>query len=107
MPKTLTAACVDAIFAPILSEDGCRIGETEELVIMHWRDYLQEREGNYMIQCQCDVEKVPMSHMRTLYCVSKWFCNSPPPPRGNNALSIQWNHVGGLSMTTVFELMTY
>jgi hypothetical protein len=31
---------------------------------MHWRDYLQEREGNYMIQCQCDVEKVPMSHMR-------------------------------------------
>ena len=45
-PKTLTAACVDAIFTPILSEDGCRIREREELVIMHWRDYLQEREGN-------------------------------------------------------------
>jgi hypothetical protein len=44
--KTLTAACVDAIFTPILSEDGCRIREREELVIMHWRDYLQEREGN-------------------------------------------------------------
>ena len=56
-PKTLTVACVDAIFTPILSEDGCRIQEKQELVIMHCCDYLQEREGNYIIQCRITCRK--------------------------------------------------
>ena len=43
--KPLTAIEVDRIFTPDFSEDSCRRREREELVIMHWRDYLQECEG--------------------------------------------------------------
>ena len=43
---TLTATLVDEIFKPVYSDEECRIREREELIIMHWRDYLQEREGN-------------------------------------------------------------
>ena len=43
---TLTATLIDEIFKPVYSDEGCRIREREELIIMHWRDYLQGREGN-------------------------------------------------------------
>ena len=48
-PTTLTATRVDGISTPILSENGRRIRDREELVITLWRDYLQECEGNVML----------------------------------------------------------
>ena len=42
----LTAQSVDDIFRPILLEEGTQMRDREELLIMHWRDYLQDCEGN-------------------------------------------------------------
>ena len=62
---TLTATCVDRVFTPTLSEDGCRIREQEELVIMHWRDYLQECEGNVL--------RLPIYTLYTAYIYRNYF----------------------------------
>ena len=43
--KTLRASDVDRIFTPILDPVGCNTREKQELILMHWRDYLQETEG--------------------------------------------------------------
>jgi hypothetical protein len=48
-PIDITAEYVDRIFRPIFSEEGCKIREREELIVMHWRDYLQDREGNMLV----------------------------------------------------------
>ena len=45
-PTKLPAQSVDDIFRPILSEEGTRMRDREEVLIMHWRDYLQVCEGN-------------------------------------------------------------
>lgn len=45
-PTKLTAQSVDDIFRPILSEEGTPMRDRQELLIMHWRDYLQDCEGN-------------------------------------------------------------
>ena len=45
-PTTLTAKSVDEIFLPIFSDEGTQTRDREELIIMHWRDYLQDCEGN-------------------------------------------------------------
>ena len=44
-PQNLTAEILDGIFKSCYSEEGCRRREREELIIMHWRDYLQECQG--------------------------------------------------------------
>lgn len=45
--KTLTSTGVDSIFKPCLSDEGTRQRDQEELVVMFWRDYLQECEGKH------------------------------------------------------------
>lgn len=45
LPMSLTALTIDNIFLPNYSEEGCRMRDREELVMMHWRDYLQDCEG--------------------------------------------------------------
>ena len=49
-PTALTAGDIDSIFIPKFSEEGCRIREREELIIMHWRDYLQDCEGTSRVR---------------------------------------------------------
>lgn len=44
-PQTLTAEILDGIFKACYSEEGCRMREREEMIVMHWRDYLQECHG--------------------------------------------------------------
>ena len=56
-PIKLTAQSVDDIFKPLFSEEGTRMREREELLVMHWRDYLQDCEGNS-----------PMAHTAVLNC---------------------------------------
>ncbi|XP_046855567.1 G2/M phase-specific E3 ubiquitin-protein ligase-like [Xenia sp. Carnegie-2017] len=51
---------VDRIFTPDFSEDGCRRREREELVIMHWRDYLQECEANCFANVSEPLVSLPM-----------------------------------------------
>ena len=45
----LTASCIDDMFKISVSEDDTRLREKEDLVIMHWRDYLQDCEGTMLI----------------------------------------------------------
>ena len=45
-PVKLTAQSVDEVFKPIFSEEGTQMREREELLVMLWRDYLQDCEGN-------------------------------------------------------------
>ena len=41
----LNADTIEKLFVPKYAEEGTRIREKQEHVIMHWRDYLQECEG--------------------------------------------------------------
>ena len=41
----LTASRMDSLFVPELAEDGSNVRPQQELIIMHWRDYLQDCEG--------------------------------------------------------------
>ncbi len=41
----LSANEVDRIFIPTLDPVGCNTRSRQELVLMHWRDYLQDTEG--------------------------------------------------------------
>ena len=48
--KPLTSVIVDNIFTPCFSEEGTRQREQEELIIIHWRDYLEECQGKHFIK---------------------------------------------------------
>ena len=41
----LTASRMDSLFVPKLAEEGANVRRQQELIIMHWRDYLQDCEG--------------------------------------------------------------
>ena len=41
----LTSSTMDGIFIPSYSEEGTRQRDREEMVIMHWRDFLQDCES--------------------------------------------------------------
>ena len=41
----LTSSTMDGIFVPSYSEEGTRQRDREEMVIMHWRDFLQDCES--------------------------------------------------------------
>ena len=43
--KALSASEIDRTFLPMLDPVGCNARDRQELVLMHWRDYLQETEG--------------------------------------------------------------
>ena len=45
--KSIASETLNEIFKPCFSEEGTRQREREELVVMHWRDYIQECEGLY------------------------------------------------------------
>ena len=36
---------MDSLFVPELAEEGANVRPQQELIIMHWRDYLQDCEG--------------------------------------------------------------
>ncbi|XP_044175097.1 G2/M phase-specific E3 ubiquitin-protein ligase-like isoform X2 [Acropora millepora] len=40
----LTASRMDSLFVPELAEEGANVRPQQELIIMHWRDYLQDCE---------------------------------------------------------------
>ena len=44
-PKPLTANVIDGLFKTVYTEEGTRQREQQELIVMYWRDYLQERHG--------------------------------------------------------------
>ena len=43
--KPLTASVIDGLFKVAYAEEGTRQREQEELIVMYWRDYLQDRQG--------------------------------------------------------------
>ena len=43
--KPLTASVIDGLLKVAYAEDGTRQREQEELIVMYWRDYLQDRQG--------------------------------------------------------------
>jgi hypothetical protein len=43
--KPITAAEIDGLFRICYSEEGTRQRGQEELIVMYWRDYLQDRQG--------------------------------------------------------------
>ena len=46
-PKTLTAMEVDMLFIPCFEEEGTHLRDKQEIMMMNWRDYLQDCEGLY------------------------------------------------------------
>ena len=44
----LTASRMDSLFVPELAEEGANVRPQQELIIMHWRDYLQDCEGEVL-----------------------------------------------------------
>lgn len=42
----LTASCIDLLFKPWMSEECTPRRDKEDLIFMHWRDYLLECQGN-------------------------------------------------------------
>ena len=46
-PKTLTAMEVDTLFIPCFEEEGTHLRDKQEIMMMNWRDYLQDCEGLY------------------------------------------------------------
>ena len=47
--KPLTASDVDNLLVPSYAEEGTRVRDKQECIVMHWRDYLLDCEGLYMI----------------------------------------------------------
>lgn len=45
--KTLTAMEVDTLFIPCFEEEGTHLRDEQEIMMMNWRDYLQDCEGLY------------------------------------------------------------
>lgn len=46
-PKTLTAMEVDTLFIPCFEEEGTHLRDKQEIMMMNWKDYLQDCEGLY------------------------------------------------------------
>ena len=46
-PKFLTAMEVDTLFIPCFEEEGTHLQDKQEIMMMNWRDYLQDCEGLY------------------------------------------------------------
>ena len=40
---------MDSLFVPELAEEGANVRPQQELIIMHWRDYLQDYEGKVFL----------------------------------------------------------
>ena len=52
--NVLSAAYIDLIFTPKMVPVGSNRRDRQELIMMHWRDYLQETGGeNYMLVPYC------------------------------------------------------
>ena len=50
--KCLNANDFDRLFTPIMDPLGGNARGKQELILMHWRDYLQESEGIYRSKCR-------------------------------------------------------
>lgn len=46
--KPLTAFVIDDLFKVVYAEEETRQREQEEMIVMYWRDYLQDRQGNIL-----------------------------------------------------------
>ncbi|XP_068671668.1 G2/M phase-specific E3 ubiquitin-protein ligase-like isoform X2 [Montipora foliosa] len=54
-PKTLTAMEVDTLFIPCFEEEGTHLRDKQEIMMMNWRDYLQDCEAR---QASATLEEV-------------------------------------------------
>ena len=55
----LCALDISNLFLPVLDEPGSNTHSCQELIVMHWRDYLQDCEGTVLI---IDLKFMLLSH---------------------------------------------